>query len=194
MEGEALFNDGMAIVVFTCSWTLVTGRTAPCRCRRRPPCYSPGRRSEAWPSAWPWAISAILVIKTIDDYPVEILITLALVAGGYAGADALGTSGPLAMVTAGIVIGNHARARVMSSAHHENLDRFWEMVDIILNAVLFVLIGLEAVVFAAQFSLIRFLVSLAAIVIVLAARFVSVALPLVAFRPVSGVGAASPPS
>ncbi len=133
------------------------------------------------------------VVKTIDDYPVEILITLALVAGGYAAAQALEISGPLAMVVAGIVIGNHGRARGMSARTSENLDRFWEMVDIILNAVLFVLIGLEAFALIADFSLVSLWVALAAIPIVLVARLLSVGVPLAVFSSVPGVGVRSAP-
>ena len=130
------------------------------------------------------------VIRTIDDYPVEILITLALVSGGYALAEVLGISGPLATVVAGIVIGNHGRSRGMSARTSENLDRFWEMVDMILNAALFVLIGLEAVVFVSEFSVLRLTAALTAIPIVLLARLVSTGIPMVVFKPVPDAGVA----
>jgi CPA1 family monovalent cation:H+ antiporter len=186
VEGESLFNDGIAVVFFSILLTLVTHET------------SHSLPVEATLLFFQEAVGGVLVglalgylgylfVRTLDDYPVEILITLALVSGGYALADALGTSGPLAMVVAGIVIGNHARPRGMSARTSENLDRFWEMVDIVLNAVLFVLIGLEAVAFAADFSLSRLLVALAAIPLVLLARFMSVGAPLLAFRRVEGV-------
>jgi monovalent cation:H+ antiporter, CPA1 family len=192
LEGESLFNDGVAIVVFTLLLNLETGSNSL-------PLPAEGAILFAREALGGLAFGvasgyvAFWLIKTIDDYPVEILITLALVAAGYAAAQALGTSGPLAMVTAGIIIGNHARPRVMSTRSAENLDRFWELIDIILNAVLFVLIGLEVVALAGSFSFVRFLASLAAIIIVLVARFVSIGVPLTAFRSVSGVGYRSVP-
>jgi monovalent cation:H+ antiporter, CPA1 family len=187
VEGEAIFNDGIAVVVFTIILSLVSGETS-----RSLPAEAGILIAQQAVGGVVFGLAlgygAYAVIKTIDDYPVEILITLALVAGGYALAEVLGTSGPLAMAVAGIVIGNHARNRVMSLRTQVNLDRFWEMVDIILNAVLFVLIGLEAVAFAVAFSPIRFAMAVAAIFIVLFGRIVSLGLPLVAFGKVSGVG------
>ena len=120
------------------------------------------------------------MLRRTDDYSVEVLITLALVTGGYALASQLGTSGPLAMVAAGLLIGNHGRTLAMSERTREHLDTFWEMIDEILNALLFVLIGLEIL-------LIRYTpgyLELAALAVplVLGARFVSVGLPIGALR------------
>lgn len=86
------------------------------------------------------------LLKSIDNYHVEILITLALVTAGYRLALCLHTSGPLAMVVAGLLTGNPARNHAMSDTTRENLDVFWELVDEILNAVLFLLIGLELLI------------------------------------------------
>ena len=83
------------------------------------------------------------VLHSIDDYRVEVLITLATVVGGYALAQALETSGPLAMVAIGLLVGNEGRALAMSDRTRQHLDIFWQMLDEILNSVLFVLIGLE---------------------------------------------------
>ena len=74
------------------------------------------------------------------------MITLALVAGGYALADTLHLSGPIAIVVAGLLIGNHGRLLAMSDRTRSHLDTFWELVDEVLNVVLFVLIGLEVLV------------------------------------------------
>ena len=89
---------------------------------------------------------AFVLLRSIDHYTTEILISFAVVTGGYAMAHKLHVSGPLAMVVAGIFIGNHGRAFAMSALTREHLDTFWELVDELLNAVLFVLIGLEVLV------------------------------------------------
>ena len=86
---------------------------------------------------------AYRMLASVDNYQVEILITLALVMGGYALATRLHLSGPIAIVVAGLLIGNHGRRFAMSERTIEHLDSFWELIDEVLNAVLFVLIGLE---------------------------------------------------
>lgn len=120
------------------------------------------------------------MMGTIDDYRVEILLTLALVMGGYALADALHMSGPIAVVVAGLVIGSYARRSAMSETTRQYVDTFWELVDELLNAILFVLIGLE--VLALTFEGRYLAAGLIGIPIVLAARLISVALPLHLFR------------
>jgi CPA1 family monovalent cation:H+ antiporter len=107
---------------------------------------------------------------------VEILLTLALVMGGYALATAIHVSGPIAIVVAGLMIGNHGRVFAMSDHTREHLDTFWELVDEILNAVLFVLIGLELMLIslADQYLLAALLI----IPTVLLARLISVGVPI----------------
>jgi CPA1 family monovalent cation:H+ antiporter len=119
---------------------------------------------------------AYKMLKSIDNYQVEILISLALVTGGYALADSLHFSGPIAIVVAGLLIGNHGRLFAMSDKTRRQLDTFWELLDEILNAVLFALIGLEILVlsFTGQYLLLSLLV----IPIVLAARFISISIPV----------------
>ncbi len=192
VEGEALFNDGVAVVVFSILLALVAGSSSLSLAAETGVLIA---REAVGGLAFGLALgyAGYFIIRTIDDYPVEILITLALVAGGYAAAEMLGTSGPLAMAVAGIVIGNHARNRVMSLKTQENLDRFWEMVDIILNAVLFILIGLEAVAFVSEFSPVRFAAAVAAVPVVLAGRALALGMPLLAFGKVSGVGPRATP-
>lgn len=120
------------------------------------------------------------LLASIDNYEAEILITLALVLGGYALADALGFSGPLAMVVAGLMIGNERfRSRSMSEESSEYVDKFWEIIDVLLNALLFVLIGLEIVVVPFQQSFL--LAGALAIPVVLFARGASLALPVAFF-------------
>jgi hypothetical protein len=86
------------------------------------------------------------LLRSVDNYHLEVLLTLAAVLGGYALALRLGVSGPLAMVVVGLMIGNEGRALAMSDITRRYIDGFWELVDEILNAALFVLIGMEVMV------------------------------------------------
>jgi CPA1 family monovalent cation:H+ antiporter len=116
------------------------------------------------------------MLKSVDNYQVEVLITLAVAAGGYAAADSLHISGPIAVVTAGLLIGNRGRMLAMSEKTRKNLDTFWELADEILNAVLFVLIGLEILLVA--FTWRYAAASGAAVAVVLAVRWVGVSAPV----------------
>jgi len=120
------------------------------------------------------------LMRSIDSYQEEVLITLAAVMGGYALANHLHVSGPLAMVVVGLVVGNHGRAYAMSDNTRARVDTFWELIDAILNSVLFVLIGFEILVLKSFDGVI--LAATAVVVLTLAARFATVALPLVMFR------------
>lgn len=120
------------------------------------------------------------LLKRVDKYDVEVLLTLAIVMGGYALAFRLHASAPIAIVVAGLYIGNHGRALAMSAQTRERLDDFWELIDEILNAVLFLLIGVEVLVltFHGQYLL----AGLVLIPVALLARWVSVGLPISLFR------------
>ena len=120
------------------------------------------------------------ILKTIDDYSVEVMVTLAMVMGGYWLASTLDISGPLAMVVAGIFIGNRGREVGMSRITEEYIDKFWEMMDEILNAVLFLLIGLELLVI--DFENIYILIGISAFFVVLFARLISVGLPFLLLK------------
>ena len=120
------------------------------------------------------------MLKSINTYQVEVLISLALVTGGYALADAWHLSGPIAMVVAGLLIGNHGRALAMGAATRQHLDTFWELVDEILNSVLFVMIGLEVLELTLGGRYI--LAGLLAIPVALTARFIAVGVPITAMR------------
>jgi monovalent cation:H+ antiporter, CPA1 family len=182
ITGESLFNDGFAVVVFVVLLMTVTGTQSGSLVPHALLLFvREAMGGFAFGLALGWF--GYRILKTIDDFPVEIIITLALVSAGYAIALALGISGPLAMVVAGIIIGNQGRARGMSPVTVENLDRFWEMVDVILNAVLFIIIGLEVLVVGGEFSWSRLAAGVAAIPIVLFARFASVSVPMVALKP-----------
>jgi len=119
-------------------------------------------------------------LRSIDDYKVEVLVTLAIVAGGYFIAGHLHVSGPLAMVVAGIITGNKVKHEVLSETSRDYLGKFWELIDEILNAVLFLLIGLEMLVIKTNLTIL--LVGIVGIFITLFARWVSVLLPITLLR------------
>ncbi len=124
---------------------------------------------------------AFALLWRIDDYKTEVLITLATVTGGYTLCTALHVSGPLAMVVAGLLLGNTGRAFAMSATTAEHLDTFWELVDEILNAVLFVLIGLEVLVVSLRGDFV--LAGLCMVPLVLLARWLSVGGVVSVLRP-----------
>ena len=121
-----------------------------------------------------WVVFRLL--KSIDDYRVEVMLTLALVMGGYALASAIHVSGPIAIVVAGLLIGNHGRQLAMSDTTRRNLDSFWELIDETLNASLFVLIGLEILDLTITSGLLW--AGVAGIPALLLARFVSLIVPV----------------
>ncbi|MFI4851712.1 MAG: cation:proton antiporter [Gimesia chilikensis] len=127
---------------------------------------------------------AFLLLRSIDHYATEILISLAVVTGGYALAMKLHLSGPLAMVVAGLILGNHGRTLAMSDKTRDHLDTFWELVDELLNAVLFVLIGLEVLVLSFQEKYL--LAGALAIPAALLARFLSVGTVITALKKLTG--------
>jgi CPA1 family monovalent cation:H+ antiporter len=116
------------------------------------------------------------LMLSIDDYKVEVLLTLALVMGGYSASFQLHVSGPIAMVVAGLLIGNRGRSFAMSDEVADYVEKFWELIDEVLNAVLFLLIGIE--VLAVVFDLRVVVAGLLMIPAVLLARLISVSLPI----------------
>ena len=119
---------------------------------------------------------ALQMIRRTEHYQVEIMVTLALAMSGYAIAAHAHVSAPIAIVIAGLLIGSYGRTSAMHEATAHRLDDFWELVDEVLNAVLFVLIGLEVLVIQVSGDLI--LAGLIAIPLTLAARWVSIAFPI----------------
>ena len=178
IAGESLFNDGVAVVVFLIIAGIAAGTATV---------TAGSIATLLLTEALGGAVLGLLLggityaaLKSIDSYEIEVMLTLALVLGGYAVAGKLHVSGPIAMVVAGLVIGNHGRARAMTDVTRAHLDLFWRLLDELLNALLFVLIGLEVVVltFTGEFLC----ASLIAIPMVLAARFFCVGVPISLMR------------
>ncbi|MEO8699369.1 MAG: sodium:proton antiporter [Kofleriaceae bacterium] len=175
ITGESLFNDGVGVVIFLAVFGVASGGDVDLGAIGR------SFIQEAVGGAVFGIVLGYIgfrMLRSIDQYSVEILITLAMVLGGYAAAEAVHVSAPIAAVTAGLLIGNQGRALAMSDTTRDHLDTFWELIDEILNAVLFLLIGLELIHLELSFKLL--IAAIAIVPLVLLARFVSVAIPMLA--------------
>lgn len=169
MTGEALFNDGIAVVLFTITLQAATGSD-----------FGVGHIArllffEAGGGALLGLTTGYLAyrgLRAIDDYSIEVMISLALVTATYATAEAIHVSGPISVVVAGVLIGNRGVACAMSEQTKRYIFGFWTLADDVLNAILFLLIGLEVLVvnFAPDFAWL----GLFAIPVVVGARFASV--------------------
>ncbi|RIY00835.1 sodium:proton antiporter [Aureimonas flava] len=180
MQGEALFNDGVGVVLFTLLIGFATGMGGDdftiASAFERLAVEAGGGIALGLVAGY----VAYRAMRAIDDFPVEVLITLALVAGTYALAQRLDLSGPLAVVAAGIVVGDLAPRRAMSDRTQGYVSSLWTLVDEVLNSVLFLLIGLEVVIL--RFDGTTTLLALAAVPLVLFARLVAVSTPVLLFR------------
>lgn len=176
ITGESLFNDGTAVVAFLLLLGLATGATQPTAAAMGTLFVKEVGGGVLLGLALGYG--AILMLKGMDGYPVEILTTLAVATGGYALAERLHVSAPLAIVIAGLVVGNTGAKVAMSETTRAHLFTFWELLDELLNLVLFALIGLELLVLS--FEADSMLAGAVAIPLVLGARWLSVAVPLMA--------------
>lgn len=178
IAGESLFNDGVGVVLFTILVAIAAGAgEADVDAAHVAELFfveAGGGAILGLATGW----LAYKAIATVDEYSLEILITLGVVAGTYALAQRFHLSGPIAVVIAGLLIGNHGARYGMSELTRNHLFGFWQMIDEVLNSVLFLLIGLEILILKIDPSFA--FVAAATIPIALGARFISVSLPIIA--------------
>lgn len=175
VAGESLFNDGVAVVVFVILLQLARGRENDITFIKV--------TGLIIQEAGGGLLLGLLLgyigsegIKHINNYNVTVMITLAIVMGGYLITKYLHISGPLTMVAAGLVIGNYGKAIAMSGTDKDYLDKFWELIDDILNAMLFLIIGFELMIITELYE--HWLIGIISIAVVLLARFISIWIPI----------------
>ncbi|WP_261857714.1 cation:proton antiporter [Photobacterium sanguinicancri] len=178
IEGESLFNDGFGLVIFVTLFTVAFGQEAPT-------VLGVGQlflQEAIGGIAYGFALGLLFhyLISATDDHSMELLLTLGIPTAGYVFADVIHVSGPLAMVVAGIMIGNWTRYIGFSKESEDHLDHFWELVDEFLNGVLFLLIGMSMLQF--NFHSEDWILMSIAVPLVLLSRYLSVRLSYVGFN------------
>jgi CPA1 family monovalent cation:H+ antiporter len=175
ISGESLFNDGVGVVLFITFLEVAQMGV---------------QNTSIWKIIWlfmreagggllfGWLLGYIgyLGLRSIDNYVVEVMITLSIVMGGYWCAEIIHVSGPLSMVMAGLITGNKSMDVVANEVARDYIGKFWEMIDEVMNAILFLLIGFEMLIIPFNFTLLA--LGCITIVIVLFGRLISVSLPI----------------
>ncbi len=179
ISGESLFNDGVGVVIFITLYEVA-----------KKGLENVSALDIAWLFireaggglllGWLLGYLCFYMLRSIDNYVVEVMITLAIVMGGYALAEQLHVSGPLTMVMAGLITGNKSFDLGVSDLSKDYLTKFWEMIDEVMNAILFLLIGFEMLI--VPFNLTLLWLGCISIVVVLFARFLSVLLPIMVLK------------
>ncbi|SJN59630.1 sodium:proton antiporter [Vibrio ruber] len=178
IEGESLFNDGFGLVIFVTIFTIAFGSEPPTVIS-----VSQLFIQEAIGGiAYGFVLGMIFhyLISATDDHSMELLLTIGIPTAGYAFAEIIHVSGPLAMVVSGIMIGNWTRFIGFSKESEEHLDHFWELVDEFLNGVLFLLIGMSMLLF--EFHEEDWIMMAIAVPLVLLARYLSVYVSYIGFK------------
>lgn len=178
IEGESLFNDGFGLVIFVTIFTIAFGTETP----------TVGSvallfiQEAIGGIAYGFALGLLFhyLISATDDHSMELLLTIGMPTAGYAFAEVIHVSGPLAMVVSGIMIGNWTRFIGFSKESEDHLDHFWELVDEFLNGVLFLLIGMSMLLF--EFHKEDWILMAFSIPLVLAARYLSVFFSYIGFK------------
>jgi monovalent cation:H+ antiporter, CPA1 family len=179
IAGESLFNDGTGVVAYLVMLGIATGA-------QEPSFASVGlllltQTLGALALGLVAGYLAFVLLRGVDSYPVEIIITLALATAGYSVAEHLHVSAPITVVVAGLVIGNHGARSAMSETTRQNLFSFWDLIDEVLNLVLFGMIGLQLLSITGL--RVSYLAALLLVPVVLVARFASVGLPALVLGP-----------
>jgi len=180
LAGESLFNDGLAIVIFTVILGIATG-TSEATTQSVYGLFM----QEVFGGAILGVVLgyvATYMISKIDQYDVEILITIALVFAIYLTSHYLHVSNPIAAVMAGLLLGNHGKNFAMKQKTIDHLDNFWHLIDEMLNSILFVLLGLVLITLSFTFG--GLALAVAAVAIVLFARFVGISILVKALKPI----------
>jgi CPA1 family monovalent cation:H+ antiporter len=178
IEGESLFNDGIGIVLFITIMQVSAGGVANVNLSSVALLFLQ--------QAIGGIVTGLLIgylgfklVHSIDHFQTEILITLAMVMGGYSLCRYLHVSGPLAMVVAGLITGNKSLEEAMSDTTRDYMEKFWEITDEVLNAILFILMGLQLAIITFQFNLI--IVGLILAIVLMLVRYISLLFPAVMF-------------